>query len=410
MAAFVDFVEIGQVGISTMSPRIRRTVDVFGEHGDRDRKLDLRRLPRSRARGIASTVFPVEARGRGRGVGEPIKRDVIQDFVFGGRFVRILAIVPAREAGVHEHEGGETRGRIREAIAHGLRPGAHHHEVARISTHPVGAERVEDGVLLVGQAGRRGRATQERGSHLGRHGRRQVEMDGEKSGHGLARHLAGDGSAPVSALRHEVRVAEPLHELGPYLRDVLGAPTRARWFSRKTVARDRRNDYVERVLGTSTMRRGIGQRTDDFQEFEDRAGPAVRQEKRHGVGLLGSHVDEVDVDAIDVGRELRQGVELRFRLAPVVARAPVAHELLERIELCSLGTVRDRLPIGPARLGDAAAKVRERLLGHVDAVRPDGLRGPRLGRNSGQGEDAEDAEDQESVPKDAKHGCLLAER
>src|SRR5215831_13221209 len=92
VAAFVDFVEIGQVGISTMSPRIRRTVDVFGEHGDRDRKLDLRRLPRSRARGIASTVFPVEARGRGRGVGEPIKRDVIQDFVFGGRFVRILAI------------------------------------------------------------------------------------------------------------------------------------------------------------------------------------------------------------------------------------------------------------------------------------------------------------------------------
>ena len=38
-------------------------------------------------------------------------------------------------------------------------------------------------------------------------------------------------------------------------------------------------------------------------------------------------MDEVNVQPIDIGDELRQGIQLRFRLPPIVIRRPVAREL-----------------------------------------------------------------------------------
>ena len=75
--------------------------------------------------------------------------------------------------------------------------------------------------------------------------------------------------------------------------------------------------------------------------------------------MLGADVDEMDVEAVDVGDELRQGIQLRFRLAPVVGRSPVANQRLQFRELDALRLVTDRLPIGPARGGDASAQIGE---------------------------------------------------
>ncbi len=85
--------------------------------------------------------------------------------------------------------------------------------------------------------------------------------------------------------------------------------------------------------------------------------------------MTGTDVDEVDVHAVDVGDELRKRVQLRFRLAPVVAAAPIADQLLqpgERHALRRIGFL-----IGPARVGDAAAKVIERRLRHLGFEGPD---------------------------------------
>ena len=68
-----------------------------------------------------------------------------------------------------------------------------------------------------------------------------------------------------------------------------------------------------------------------------------------------------------VGHELRQGVELRLGLAPVVFGPPVAHELLQLGELYALRPVTDRLPVGPPRRGDAPAQIDELLFRNVDA-------------------------------------------
>ena len=81
-------------------------------------------------------------------------------------------------------------------------------------------------------------------------------------------------------------------------------------------------------------------------------------------------VDEVNVDAVDRRHELRQGVELRFGLPPVVVRAPVAHELLQLRELHALRLVGDGLLVGPARRRNAPAKIDELLLRNIDLEGP----------------------------------------
>jgi hypothetical protein len=53
------------------------------------------------------------------------------------------------------------------------------------------------------------------------------------------------------------------------------------------------------------MRRGIGERIDDLQLFDGRAGPAVRDDERQRILVIGTHVDEVNVHAVDLGDEVR---------------------------------------------------------------------------------------------------------
>ena len=69
------------------------------------------------------------------------------------------------------------------------------------------------------------------------------------------------------------------------------------------------------------------------------------------------------------GHELRQGVQPRFDLAPVVVGLPIARELAHRRELHALRRIGDRLALGPLRRGDTPAQVRERFVGCVKLER-----------------------------------------
>ena len=71
-------------------------------------------------------------------------------------------------------------------------------------------------------------------------------------------------------------------------------------------------------------------------------------------------MSELDVEAIDLGDELRQGIQLRLGLAPVVIRSPIADERLDPGQLHALGLIGDGLPVGPTGGGDAATEVDER--------------------------------------------------
>src|SRR5262249_47001115 len=148
----------------------------------------------------------------------------------------------------------------------------------------------------------------------------------------LARHGAGDRRAPVAALSDVAGVAEALHQHRPGAPNAVGIPAYAGRPTGETVARHRRDNDVKGILRAAAGRGWIRSRIDDLELLDDGARPAVRNDDWQCIGVLRSHVDEMDVDAIDLGDELWQAVELPLQLPPVVAGAPVTNKPLKLLE------------------------------------------------------------------------------
>jgi hypothetical protein len=89
---------------------------------------------------------------------------------------------------------------------------------------------------------------------------------------------------------------------------------------------------MEGVRRAPTVCRRVGEPIDDLQLFDDRAGPPVVHDQRQRVLVLRPDMDEVDVQAIDLGHELLKAVQRRLTPAPVVVRPPVAREVLHHPE------------------------------------------------------------------------------
>src|SRR5918999_5973184 len=109
----------------------------------------------------------------------------------------------------------------------------------------------------------------------------------------------------------------------------------------------------------------IGERTDDLQLLDDRAGPSVRDDERQRIFMFRTNVNEMNVQPVDLGDEVRQGLQLLLDLAPVVLLRPIARECLHRREPRPLRLIFDGLLFGPARLRDASAEVDEFLFRNV---------------------------------------------
>src|SRR5580704_5056262 len=75
--------------------------------------------------------------------------------------------------------------------------------------------------------------------------------------------------------------------------------------------------------------------------------------------MLRTDVNEMNVQSINLGDEIRQSVDFCFDLAPVVLCRPIASERLSRRELHALGRIRDRFPFGPLCVVDAPAQFGE---------------------------------------------------
>ena len=126
---------------------------------------------------------------------------------------------------------------------------------------------------------------------------------------------------------------------------------------------------MESVRCPRAMCRRIGKRINDLQLLDNRAGPSMRDDERQRILMLRTNVNEMNVQPIDLGDELRKPVQLRLALAPVVLRLPIARECLHRRELHALRLVVDGLLLGPARGRDASTQVIEGRLGDLDLER-----------------------------------------
>src|SRR5215510_3376383 len=65
----------------------------------------------------------------------------------------------------------------------------------------------------------------------------------------------------------------------------------------------------------------------------------------------------MNVQAVDLSDEIRDGIDPRFDLAPVIFRGPIAREFLSRVELNTLRPICDRFPIRPAGRVDALTQL-----------------------------------------------------
>jgi hypothetical protein len=83
----------------------------------------------------------------------------------------------------------------------------------------------------------------------------------------------------------------------------------------------------------------IDERVDDLELLDDRAGPAVRDDERQRVLVLRADVDEVNVEPVDLGDEVRIS-------PPILAEA-------EAITVCFLKRAVD-CPQGQSVEGSAA--------------------------------------------------------
>jgi len=77
----------------------------------------------------------------------------------------------------------------------------------------------------------------------------------------------------------------------------------------------------------------------------------------------------MNVKPVDLGQEVRQGVQLRLALAPVVVCLPVAREVLHHREPYALRVVGDRLALGPPGRVYAPAQLGELRLRKTDLKR-----------------------------------------
>ena len=144
---------------------------------------------------------------------------------------------------------------------------------------------------------------------------------------------ATNNAAPVSTLDAVLLVAEPRHERGVHLCDLLRTePSRPRLVG-KPVAWHRRCHDVERILRSAPVSHRVRQRSDDLGELSNRTRPAVRNDHRNGVGFGRALVNEVNVKVIDTRLELVKLIQLLLLRPPIEFLAPIGNKVGKVIEL-----------------------------------------------------------------------------
>ena len=72
---------------------------------------------------------------------------------------------------------------------------------------------------------------------------------------------------------------------------------------------------MEGVRFARAVCRWIRQWIDNLQLLDDRAGSSVRDDERQRIFMFRTNVNEMDVEPIDLGDELRQSVKPRLHLS-----------------------------------------------------------------------------------------------
>ena len=85
--------------------------------------------------------------------------------------------------------------------------------------------------------------------------------------------------------------------------------------------------------------------------------------------MLRTNVNEMNVEPVDLGNEVRNGVDLRLALPPIVLGPPILRELLHRRQLHTLCGVGDLFALRPLCGLNALAQIGEVCLRRLEVKR-----------------------------------------
>ena len=333
-------------GEQRIEPGARGLIGFLGEHGHAGGALDARR-------GEDFLRFPgrfeIDPHRAGDGVGRPIEHQVGQQRVHaeGGRGIA-AAIAPTAE--FLDHPGSQPGRGIAEADTQRVRAGVLQMQIAGVVIH----HRVDGGIG--GGAGRgwgEGHVDVER-DHLGR-----VILGQAGAQHG----------AQIAALHAVTRVAQHFgHQMVEGGGDAGDAPAGLIRLAAEAEAGDGGDHHIKAGRVRAAMTRRVGERADQFEEFEHRAGPAMQQQKRHRVGALAAHMEEMQIDAIDRGEKLRLLIEPTLLRAPIEAGAPVIAQGFQIGGVRTIGPAGAGNGGGPAGLFEPALEIGKHVIADRDLI------------------------------------------
>nr|GEU28584.1 hypothetical protein [Tanacetum cinerariifolium] len=240
---------------------------------------------------------------------------------------------------------GQAHGRVVERIRQRLRPRALQMLVSTLLVAPR-LHPLQVRMFAVGQRRRRRR------QH--RVGERR-DMDAAQRRRVLERHAGGDAGADVGAGRNEGRIAEPFrHQPVKQVHGVhlVGCARSVRI----PETGQGRNDDIERIGLRAAMPCRIAEQVRQVRVLDKTRRPAIEQQQRLRSLATAPDMQEVKLETVDVGLEVRQRGQARAGRVPVVAVGPIADQGAQRFAGRALAPAGDHL-VGPARGGQPAPQV-----------------------------------------------------
>ena len=113
----------------------------------------------------------------------------------------------------------------------------------------------------------------------------------------------------------------------------------------------------------------IGQEWHERKQLDERARPAMGQDQRNTVPVSGRLMDEVDMDAVEIGAELVDRVQLAFLCAPIELVGPIRKQLFKVLKISPLLPGIAWCLIRPARVADTLSQIRQDLVLDLDRER-----------------------------------------
>src|SRR5260221_7876791 len=177
----------------------------------------------------------------------------------------------------------------------------------------------------------------------------------------------GDRAAPIASLRSEALIAQFVaHQVHEKLRDTSDVHASFVRALRETIAGQRGDYDIKCVLLGAAMTGWIGERLDNLVHFKKGAGPAMRDNQRHGMWSFAFDMQKVQTKAVNGSLKLRETIQQAFLRAPVVGIAPVGDQLLEIVQVRPIVPASTGYLVRPAGALQALLQIAENVIIDLD--------------------------------------------